>query len=262
VADQTRTIIDDPEQHRLGPGASAGENAAAAMMEIEMPEGTDMVDLETAHFQAFEPVAGQQRALARAFRAGLAEQASRLEVTAHGGIGRQGRIAGEGGAQVVVMQLHGPAGMLAVLGLQAGDGGGREAGELPDVGTPPVLQGRHRVACGAGGVVPALEGRGSEADIQAGGRVAPGFSGEAGQGGAQFARVGWGGQQGADNREAQARPTIAFEGIDNRGQGSLPKLRRRRRRLWEGRLRSLGEVGYPHPLRVISGPRSMRPAGP
>ena len=103
-------------------------------MEIEMPERIDMIDLEAAYLEALETVPCEQRAVAGAFRAGLAEHALRLEVTAHGGVGRQRFVTSrQGYAQVVEMQLHGPAGMLAVLGDQVRDGGGREAGEAANV---------------------------------------------------------------------------------------------------------------------------------
>ena len=43
-ADQPRAIVDDAKQQRLDPQAGAGEDLAGTMMEVEMPEGADVVD--------------------------------------------------------------------------------------------------------------------------------------------------------------------------------------------------------------------------
>jgi hypothetical protein len=59
MANQARAIIDDAQQHRLGPGAGPREYRAAGMMEIQMPKGADVIDLEAPDLQSFEPVAGQ-----------------------------------------------------------------------------------------------------------------------------------------------------------------------------------------------------------
>ena len=213
-----------------------------------MPERTDMIDLEAAYLEALETVASEQCAVACAFGLRLAEHPLGLEITAHGGVGRQRRVTSrQGGAQVVEMQLHGPTGMLAVLGGQVRDGGGREAGETANVGTQAVLQDRDRIDRTTGGVVPALQRRGAEADVQAGGRMPPGFGGDAGQGGTQLAGSGRGSQQGANDREAQARPTIAFEWIDNSAQEGLPKRRRRRHHNWEEDYKA----SWKSPIRIL-----------
>ena len=63
VADQARAIVEDAEQHRLDPGAGAGEHLARAVVEVQVPERADVLDLEAAHLQLLEAVAGRQRAV-------------------------------------------------------------------------------------------------------------------------------------------------------------------------------------------------------
>lgn len=193
-----------------------------------------MVDLETPDFQLIEPVAGQQRAVCCPFRTGLAEHPPGLEEAPDRRIRRQRRSAADqGGAEVVEMQLRGPARMLTVLGRQAVDGRRREAREAADIAAQAVLQGRHRIFGGTGRVVPALERRGAETDVEAGARMPPCLGGECGQGGGQFPRRRRCGEQWADDREAQARPTIPLRWIEFGTQEGLPVRRRRRRRGWE-----------------------------
>src|SRR5216684_1510448 len=103
----------------------------------------------------------------------------------------------------------------------------------------------------ARGVVPALEGRDAESDVEPRDRMTPGLAGEQSQGAVQFARCGWCRQQGADDREAQARPAIALNRIGYCIQGALPLTRRRWQRLRERSLRILAWGGYRHPLRVM-----------
>ena len=106
------------------------------------------------------------------------------------------------------MQLHAPARVLAILGLQGCDGRRAQAGEAPDVAAQAALQCRHRIGHAAGGVVPALERGHPEVDIEAGERMAPDLGGKCLQGGVQGTGFRWCGQQRANDREAQARPAI------------------------------------------------------
>ncbi len=62
--------------------------------------------------------------------------------------------------------------------------------------------------------------------------MAPGLGRKQAQGGLQFSRIGWGGQQGADDYEAQTRPTVSLTGVFDWFQVHS-KLRYRRHRLWE-----------------------------
>ena len=75
VADQARAIVDDAEQERFGPGAGGSDDAARAVMEIQMPERADVIDLEAADFELFEAVAGRQCAVGRALGPCLFEHA-------------------------------------------------------------------------------------------------------------------------------------------------------------------------------------------
>ena len=57
VAHQARAVIDDAQQHRLDPGAGAGEHLARAVMEVEVPQRRDVLDLEAANLQLLEAIA-------------------------------------------------------------------------------------------------------------------------------------------------------------------------------------------------------------
>jgi hypothetical protein len=93
VADQARAIVQDAQQEGLLPGARAGEHAARAVVEVQVPQRRDMIELEAAHLAVLEPVAREHRARARALGCRLAEHPLGLEVAAHGRIGRHGQPA-------------------------------------------------------------------------------------------------------------------------------------------------------------------------
>ena len=63
--------------------------------------------------------------------------------------------------------------------------------------------------------------------------MTPGLGGQGNECCLQFAVGGRGGEQWANDREAQARPAIALGWIGNRVQEGLPVGRRRRHRNWE-----------------------------
>ncbi len=93
-------------------------------MEIEMPQGMDVVDLETAHLDLFPMGAGGERPVRSARWPGTAQQAVLLHVAPHGGVGRQ--VAAQHHAQIVDMQLAGPLRMILVLLSDRGDGRRRQ----------------------------------------------------------------------------------------------------------------------------------------
>ena len=195
VADQTRAVIDDAEQQGFDPVACAPQHLARGMMEIQMPQRTDVIDLEAADLQSFEPVAGQERPCGGAFRTGLAEHAAGCQIPPDRGIRRDSGIAaGQGGAQVVDVQLHGPAGMLAILGRQDVDGPRRETGEAADVVAQAVPQGGDWIGGRLGGVVPAFQGRDAEANLLVSERMTPGLGSQGLERRLQFARGRRGGQ--------------------------------------------------------------------
>lgn len=148
-----------------------------------MPQRGDVLDLEAAHLALFQAIACGQRAGGVALGGGAAHHPVGLQVAPHARIGgHRGGGAGEGRGQVVAMQLGGPAGMIAVLRLQGLACGGQHTREGPAVGAHAIAQHRHRIGRGARGVIPALEGRHTEPNIQAGDGMAPGLGGQGGQG--------------------------------------------------------------------------------
>ena len=253
MADQARAVIHHPEQHGLDPGPRAVEHLARAVMEVQVPERADVIDLEASDLKAFEPVTRHERALGGALRAGLPEHALGDQEAPDGGVGRHGRVAGEQDcAQVVEVQLHGPARMLAVLAGQDVDGVLAQAREAPGLGVYPASEDCDRIARRARGVIPALDGGNPERHVQPRDRMTPGLGRERAQRVDQAPRCGWRGHQGADDREAQARPAIAQQWIGHRDQGSLPNVRRTMRRNRKTSLQSLAGADHWHVLRVAS----------
>jgi hypothetical protein len=151
-------------------------------MEIQVPERRDVLDLEAAHLALLQAIARGQRAGGVALGGGATHHPVCLQIAPHARIGRhRGGGAGECRRQVVAMQLRGPAGMIAVLRLQGLACGGQHTREGPAVGAHAIAQHRHRIGRGARGVVPALEGRHTEPNIQAGDGMAPGLGGQGGE---------------------------------------------------------------------------------
>jgi hypothetical protein len=154
VADQPRAIVDDAKEQRLDPPAGAGEDLAGGMMEVEMPEGADVVDFVAPDFQPVEPIAGQQCAGGRPFGRRLAKHPLRLEVTTDRRIRRRRRAApGQGDSQIVEVQLHRPARMLVILRCQDLDGCGGEALEATEVAAQAIAETGHRIGGLPGRVV-------------------------------------------------------------------------------------------------------------
>ena len=87
VADQTRAIIDHAQQHRRHPHATAREYLAGTMMEVEVPQGADMVNFETSHLKAFQPLACGECTGGGALGLRLAEHALCFEIAPDRGIG-------------------------------------------------------------------------------------------------------------------------------------------------------------------------------
>ena len=159
------------------------------------------------------------RAVGAARRARLAQQAALPHVAADGGIGRQAAAQGHG--QVVVVQLERPLRVGLVLTRDGLDRLRRQGAGAPGVGARAVAQHGDRVGVCADGVEPALQGGKAKAHRQPGGGVPPGFGGQCGEFAVQLARPGRGGQQVADDRKAQARPTVAEWRVGVFAQGVL-----------------------------------------
>ena len=219
VAHQAGAVVDHAQDHGGDPLPQTGQNFTRAMVEVQVPKGIDVIHLEAAYLQAFEPVARCQGTGRGTWGAGLAEHALGQEVAAYGWVGgarrRRGRrmgrsggcaaTAGQGGTQVVKVQLCRPARMLAVLPGQRVDDGLRQAGEAFDTTAQAIAQCSHGVIGCTGQVIPALQRGVAKADIKTGRWMAPGLGGKLAQGALQFTRRRGCGQQGADDDEAQSR---------------------------------------------------------
>jgi len=105
--------------------------------------------------------------------------------------------------------------------------------EAADIAAQAVLQGRYRILGSTGCVVPALQRRHAETHVEAGEGMSPRLGGKRGQCARQFPGCRRCGEQGTDDREAQARPAIPLRWIEFVTQEGLPVRRRRRRRGWE-----------------------------
>lgn len=218
MTDQARAIVHDAEQQWCEPRAGRGQHLARAVVEVQVPQGGDMLDLEAAHLALFQAIARRQGARGIALGVAAAHHPVRLQIAPYARIGRhRGGAAGECRGQVVVVQLSGPTGMVVVLRLQGLAGDGQQTREGTAVGAHAMAQHRHRIGRGARGVVPALEGRDAEAYVETRDRMAPGLGSEFGQGRLQFPARRRGGQQGADDGEAQAGPTLAVRDLDGGG---------------------------------------------
>ena len=179
VAHQAGAIINHTQKHGCDPQAFAGENLTRAVVEIKVPKCVDVVELKAAYFELLQAVTGSERSGRCALRGGLTEHAMGLEVAPDRRVGgHRNAAAFELGQQVVEMQLHGPAGVLAVLRCERLNELRVQAGELPHVVALAVAQNCDRISAAAGCVVPAFQRGGAEANIQTGIRVTPRFGGK------------------------------------------------------------------------------------
>ena len=192
-------------------------------MEVHVPECRNVLDFEAADLELFQTIARREGALGSSLRSGLAMHPLSSQIAPYRGVRghrRAARLASH--PQVIQVQLRRPARMFAVLVHQRRDGHRRQTGEEPLVGAKPVLQSGHRIGGTPRLVVPALQGRGAEAHVKARDRMTPGPGRQRCERADQLSRLGGCGEQGADDREAQARPSITFGGIGNCRQCRAP----------------------------------------
>src|SRR5437879_1922261 len=87
MAQEARAIIDEADQQRFDPLATAGEDFARAMMEVQMQQLQNMFDFVAAHFALLEAIAGGERAVGGAFRRALTPQSLSFQIAPYTRIG-------------------------------------------------------------------------------------------------------------------------------------------------------------------------------
>src|ERR1700722_9422764 len=183
MAEEPRPVVDEPDQEGLHVIAAASQDLAQAMMEVKMHELKNMLDFVAADLALFESITGGQGALAHPAQWALTQQPVRFQISAHARIGRTLRAGGsEHHAQVVVVQLGGPARMLSVLRGQNLYRLSRQTREATDVAAYLVAQRVHRIAGLLRGVIPPFECRAAEADLDPRERMTPCLGGQRVQG--------------------------------------------------------------------------------
>ena len=190
MAAQPRVIVEDPQRQRPLPLATRQEHRKRALMEVQMPQGADILGLVAADLSTLA-------SLRRTFLAGtalgrrppLADPAVSLHISPDRGIRTerpQGRLGLDPGDEVVVVQLVAPVLVVAILGEQV-LGLRRGQGDLAAVLTHDPSQDADRIVLRpSGGVVPTLDGRGGELDQAAVHRMRPGLVGQGLEGGLQL----------------------------------------------------------------------------
>jgi hypothetical protein len=122
-------VVENGQGERMLPLAPRTEHLEGAVVKVEMPEGADLFRLEAADLALVAPCGSAFLAGVPGLHAGLAQQAMRLQVAAHGGIGAQRpqrRLGLEQRRQVVVVQLVGPVRVFLVLAAEPFGHGGRQ----------------------------------------------------------------------------------------------------------------------------------------
>ena len=192
-------------------------------MEIQVPQRTDVIDLEAADFQLFEPVARQERPCGGAFRAGLAEHAMGLQIAPDRGVRRTAAsLPAEAARRLSKCSCMVQPGCSRYWVVRTSMAWAIRLGKRPTSSRKRFL----RAATGSAAAwrrstsVPASRRRSESPSQRA--DDARTWQPAVLERRLQFARGRRCGQQGADDREAQARPTITLEGIDNRFQKGLP----------------------------------------
>jgi hypothetical protein len=110
VAGQARAVVEDREQDRVDPLPLVREYLERAVMEVQVPQATDVLGLVGTHLAAFTATLCDA---ARSF-AGLLEQPLGQHEAAERRVGRQAPEVGKQD-QVVEVELVAPLGMLLVL---------------------------------------------------------------------------------------------------------------------------------------------------
>ena len=180
-------------------------------MVVKVPECVHVIDFEASDLAALQTViGGELHRRGVCAWTGFLEQTLGEEVAPHGGVRGRRLIGAEDCAQVVVVQLAGRTGMVAILHGNGFDQCGQETALLSRIDPNTGLEGGHRILGGAAcNAQPSFNRGQTEANGCAGSGMTPGLGAQSGQGGVQFPRCRRRGKQRPDDREAQPRPSIA-----------------------------------------------------
>jgi hypothetical protein len=206
VAAESRAVVENAEQLRLLPLPRGGQDGARALVKVQVPEAVYVRDFVRAPLACHERLAVRGLAMAM-FSA--AQEASALHETAYGRIARyraEALLAGQRD-EVVVVQLEGPARMVAML---LDDGLLERRAETrmgPGVGGDLARERGERIVGAAGDVPPALDALEREVDGLAGRGVSPRARGERLDARLELAVVGGGGQERTEDLKAQTCPS-------------------------------------------------------
>ena len=212
VAAQAGVIVEDRQRHRLVPAAGLVQHPHPGLMEVEVPERVPVTRLEAAHLARLPARGRPLLPRGGVGRRPAAQPAARLHLPPHrlvAGQDAQRRPRRDQGGEVVVVQLHRPAGVGVVLRLKHRQEGGRQRPGAARVGPELTPQRRDRVGPVFGLRVPALEGGEPELHPRPGPEgVLVGALGARAQRRLEVSPRGRTRQQPPDHREPEPRPAL------------------------------------------------------
>src|SRR5271170_6249412 len=210
VAAHPRAVIEQAEEIRCLPLPRRRKHLPLALMEVEVPERIDMLVFVRTRLARYHlrltPLTLAAPPLA------LAQESMILHEAAHRTIARhrtQRRILLHQDSEVVVMELITPARVLLILARQRRRQRGRDARMRARVLGHLALERAEGVLLSARRVVHALDRLAGEAERLARGRMLPRPPGELVDAAGKLAGLRRRGQQLADDRKAQTRPSQA-----------------------------------------------------
>jgi hypothetical protein len=213
MAHEARVVVQETDEQRSLPAALGAQHLLRAVVEVGVPETVCVRDLVAAHLE----IASAARFIVRLAavarpHSSLALEAGGLHEAAHrvvGGHGAELSGPGDAGEEIVVVELDRPAGVLVVLLAHELAQIESEARLRAQIATHGTSESGHRVAAGARGVEPTLDGRAAEAHGLPRARVTPGFLGQPGDLFPEIAAPRRGSEQRAHDREAQPCPSVS-----------------------------------------------------
>ena len=213
MADEAGVIVEEADQPWSRPLSARREHFARAVVEVGVPEGMGVRDLEAAHLAVVEALHGVVlRGRIVGGDPAPAEKVVGFGIPANRGVGRQGtdlRFRRHPGREVVVVQAEAPALVRGVL-IEENPARLLTQRRLSARVAPPLAtQGPDRIGLGgAGRVVPPFDGGEAEPGGLARDRMEPALAGQLLDLCAQFPRGRRRGQQRSDHREPQVGPAF------------------------------------------------------